>query len=167
MNQAQGAIDAARAAGADQYAAAELTAAADALKRSEDAVAQNDYRLALNHALESRQRAQTAVKAAVLARSNARGEAERQVAEANALLTQLRARLTAASAPRQPRRSLQEARAVADAAADGMQEARAALAADDYPKATRAVDGLAAQIQAALQRLDEPDAPPGNRRRRR
>ena len=46
MNQAQGAIDAARAAGADKFAAAEFTAATDALKRSEDAVAAGDYRLA-------------------------------------------------------------------------------------------------------------------------
>ncbi len=39
INQAQGAIDAARAAGADRFAAAEFSAATDALKRSEEAVA--------------------------------------------------------------------------------------------------------------------------------
>src|ERR1043165_445912 len=51
MDQAQGAIDAARAAGADRYAATEYTAATDALKRSQDAVGQRDYRQALNEAL--------------------------------------------------------------------------------------------------------------------
>src|SRR6476646_8902770 len=47
MHQAQGAIDAARAAGAETYAPAELKAAVDALTRAQDAVAQRDYRLAL------------------------------------------------------------------------------------------------------------------------
>src|SRR5687768_10694125 len=55
MNQAQGAIDAARAAGAEQFAAAEFTAAVDALRRSEEAVAARDFRLALNHAIDSRE----------------------------------------------------------------------------------------------------------------
>src|SRR3979490_1988429 len=62
MDQAQGAIDAARAAGADRYAATEYTAATDALKRSQDAVAQRDYRLALNEALDSREHAQNAAR---------------------------------------------------------------------------------------------------------
>ena len=83
MNQAQGAIDAARAAGAEAYAAQELAAASDALKRSEEAVTQNDYRLALSLAIDSRERAQTAAKVAVENRAKARGNAERIVAETN------------------------------------------------------------------------------------
>ena len=65
MQQAQGAIDAARAAGADQYARDEFTAAEDALKRAHEAVDQRDYRQALNNALDARERAQTAAKEAV------------------------------------------------------------------------------------------------------
>src|ERR1041384_1104727 len=65
MDQAQGAIDAARAAGADRYAATEYTAATDALKRAQDAVAQRDYRQALNEALDSREHAQNAAREAV------------------------------------------------------------------------------------------------------
>ena len=65
MNQAQGAIDAARAAGAERFATAEFAAATDALKRSEDAVAAGDYRQALSHAIDSRERAQNAAKFAV------------------------------------------------------------------------------------------------------
>ena len=79
MNQAQGAIDAARAAGAEKFAAAELTAAQDALKRSEEAVIARDYRLALSHALDSRERAQNAAKMAVDGRADLRGQAERAV----------------------------------------------------------------------------------------
>ena len=41
MDQAQGALDAARAAGADRYAVDEYTAAASALKSAQDAVAQH------------------------------------------------------------------------------------------------------------------------------
>ena len=64
MDQAQGAIDAARAAGADRYATEEYQAAVDALKQAQEAVAQRDYRLALNHAIDSRERAQNAAKQA-------------------------------------------------------------------------------------------------------
>ena len=52
MDQAQGAIDAARAAGAEQYASTEFAAATTALKSANDAVEQGDYRLALNHAID-------------------------------------------------------------------------------------------------------------------
>jgi len=44
MNQAQGAIDAARSAGANRFAAGEVTAATDALKRSQEAAAGNTAR---------------------------------------------------------------------------------------------------------------------------
>ena len=93
MNQAQGAIDAARAAGADKFAADELTAATDALKRSQDAVAGGDYRLALNHAIDSRERAQNAAKMAVDGRADARGHAERAIAEVATLLSQAQTQL--------------------------------------------------------------------------
>src|SRR4051794_3772690 len=87
MNQAQGAIDAARAAGADKFATAEFTAAVEALKRSDEAVATGDYRQALSHAIDSRERAQNAAKMAVDGRADARGHAERAVAEVATLLT--------------------------------------------------------------------------------
>ena len=64
IQQAIGAIDAARAAGAAEYAAEDFTAAQDALTRANDAVELRDYRLALNHALDSRERAQNAAKMA-------------------------------------------------------------------------------------------------------
>ena len=93
MNQAQGAIDAARAAGADKFAATEFTAAIDALKRSEEAVAAGDYRQALSHAIDSRERAQNAAKMAVDGRADARGQAERAIAEVATLLSSAQAQL--------------------------------------------------------------------------
>lgn len=166
MNQAQGAIDAARAAGAEQYAATELTAAVDALKQYDEAVSQRDYRLALNHAIESRERAQNAAKTAGVARAKARGDAERLVAEVSTLLTQARARLTDEAVAKLPRRIVQEQRAAVDGIEKRLQEARAALAADDYPSAIKAATGLAAQLRASLKALDDAGAPAAPRRRR-
>jgi len=81
MDQAQGAIDAARAAGAEQYAAAEFTAATKALTQSNEAVTARDYRLALNYALESREQAQNAARTAADTRAKLRGDVERSIAE--------------------------------------------------------------------------------------
>ncbi len=163
MNQAQGAIDAARAAGAAQYASAELTGAIDALKRSEDAAILRDYRLALSHAIDSRERAQNAARTAGETRAKARGDAERLVAEVNTLLTQARQRLSDSNRARLP---LQKARSIIEVAQKNMQEARAALSADDYPRAAKLTEGLAAQLRAVLKELDDLGPPRPTRRRR-
>src|SRR5258705_3883210 len=86
MDQAQGAIDAARAAGADRYATSEYTAATDALKRAQDAVAQRDYRQALNEALDSREHAQNAAREAADTKKQRPGEVEREMAQIDALI---------------------------------------------------------------------------------
>ena len=166
MNQAQGAIDAARAAGADAYAPTELAGAVDALRRSEEAVAQKDYRLALSLAIESRTQAQNAAKRATDARSNARGEAERAIAEVNTLLSHARDRLKDPALARVPRRTLQGPRATIAQADKNMQEARAALKAGDYPRATSLAQGLTKRVQAALKAIDDAGTPPAARRRR-
>ena len=166
MNQAQGAIDAARAAGAEQFAPTEFTAAVDALKQSEVAVTQRDYRLALNHAIESRERAQNAAKTAGVARAKARGDAERMVSEVSTLLTQARARSTDEATAKLPRRVVQEQRDAINGIEKRLQEARAALAADDYPTAIKAATGLAAGLRASLKALEDPAAVGAPRRRR-
>jgi hypothetical protein len=166
MNQAQGAIDAARAAGADQYASTELAAATDALKRSEDAVAQNDYRLALSLAIDSRERAQLAAKTAVDNRAKARGDAERLVAEANSALTRARERLDDDALTKLPRRTATELRNGLRAMEKNMQEARAALAADDYGRATTLATSLSTQVKELLSALDKAPPPTPARKRR-
>jgi hypothetical protein len=159
MNQAQGAIDTAKAAGAEQYAGQELAAAVDALQRSEQAVTQNDYRLALNLAIDSREQAQNAAKRAVVARANARGDAERVVAEVNMLLAQARRRLDAPSVARLARRTLDDTRQTLDAAQKTMQEARTAVEQDDYQRAIRLAKTVLAPVQAALEALDNAASP--------
>jgi uncharacterized protein YqgV (UPF0045/DUF77 family) len=166
MNQAQGAIDAARAAGADTFAAAEFTAAVDALKRSEEAVAAGDYRQALNHALDSSDRARTAARMAVDGRADARGHAERAIAEVATLLTHAQSQLKTAERARVNARALRSSRAVVAKAEKTLQEARKALKEEDYTAATTAINGVAAQIQAALTEIDAAAAPrPAARKR--
>ena len=154
MNQAQGAIDAARAAGADKFAAVEFTAAVDALKRSEEAVSAGDYRQALSHAIDSRERAQAAAKMAVDGRADARGQAERAIAEVATLLAHAHTELKAAEQARVNARVLRSPRAVVADAEKTLQEARTALKTEDYGAVTAALNGVAAKIQAALAEID-------------
>jgi hypothetical protein len=165
MNQAQGAIDAARAAGADKFAADEFKAAVDALARSEEAVTAGDYRQALSHALDSRERAQNAAKAAVDARADARGEAERAIAEAATLLARAEARLTDPAVSRLPRAALNGQRTTIASATKALQEARSALAREDYGAVTAVLKGIAAQLQAALKAIDAAASPAPARKR--
>ena len=67
ISQAQGALDAARAAGAEAYARTEFQAADAALKKAHDAVAERDYRQALSFALDAREQARTAAREAAAA----------------------------------------------------------------------------------------------------
>lgn len=166
MNQAQGAIDAARAAGADAYATAELTAAVDALARSEKAVTERDYRLALNYALDSRERAQNAAKTAVDGRAKARGDAERAVAEVDVLLKRARARLSNPEIASLPPRLVRDPIALVESAEQAVQEARSALESEDYAKAIALANGRAGALQSALASLDAAAASQPGRRRR-
>ena len=161
MNQAQGAIDAARAAGADRFAAAEFVAATDALKRSEDAAAAGDYRQALSHAIDSRERANSAAKQAVEGRANARGRAERAISEVATLLSQAQAQLKS-----QPSRQLRGPRATVANLEKLLQEARTALAAENYDAVDKALNGAAAELQAALKQIETVAAPAAPRRKR-
>jgi len=154
MNQAQGAIDAARAAGADRLAEAEFAAAVDALTRSNQAAADRDYRLALGLAIDSRERAQNAAKVAVEARADLRGEAERAIAEASTLLQRALSQLDSPDMSRVNPRSLRPPRATVAAAQKALQEARSALGREDYAGVTTALGDTSSQLQAALGLID-------------
>ena len=165
MDQAEGAIEAARAAGAERYAPNELASATNALQLAHDAVAQRDYRLALNHALESREQAQNAARQAADTHARVRGEAERSMAEVAALLAQAEAHLAAAESARVPRRVLTEARTALETARTDVQEAREAMNEEDYAVAQPALDGLKTRIEAAIATLDEAMSTQSSRRR--
>jgi hypothetical protein len=165
MDQAQGAIDAARAAGAERYAGTEYSAATIALKNSNDAVAAGDYRLALNYALESREHAQNAAREAADTKAQVRGDVERTMAEIAALLAQANTRIPAARRRLAPR-ILRQPEADITAANADVQKAGEAIKADDYLTARMQLEGVKARIEGALQTIDEALAPPAARRRR-
>ena len=133
MDQAQGAIDAARAAGADRYATTEYNAATDALKNANTAVAQGDYRLALNYALESREHAQNSAREGADTRARLRGEIERSMAEVAALMAQAHTRLEAARKTRAPRGSLDQIALAITEVNEDVQKAGEAIKAATRP----------------------------------
>jgi hypothetical protein len=154
MDQAQGAIDAARAAGADRYATEEYQAAVDALKQAQDAVEQRDYRLALNHALDSRERAQAAAKQGADQQVTLRSGAERLLGEATALLAQANQRLAAAEAAHVPRRSLNAQRAAIASADTSLQKAGTEINDGDYQASQKLLSDTAAGLRVVISQLD-------------
>ncbi len=163
MDQAEGALATARAAGAAQYAAVEFAAAEAALVRSHDAARQRDYRQSLNHALDARERAQTSAREAAATMAMARGLAERAITASELALATAQQRLGAAVAvpPVTGRRSAGHAaaltalqQAVAAATAQ-LQEARSQLQAQRFDAAMQTATPVAAQIQAATLTFEE------------
>jgi len=165
MDQAQGAIDAARAAGADQYAATEFTAATKALTQSNEAVTARDYRLALNYALESREQAQNAARTAADTRAKLRGDVERSIAEAKSQIAQARARMegpSGAQIPRSTRRTAQQRLAQLEGE---LQKADASLQAEKYMEAERLLTGVKKQIQSVVTTISRGPSSQSQRRR--
>lgn len=166
MDQAQGAIDAARAAGADRYATEEYDAAVAALKQAQEAVAQRDYRLALNHALDSRERAQNAAKEAASQQATLRSGAERRLSEVTAMLAQANQRLKIAEAARVPRRSLDAPRAAIAIAGTSLQKAGTGISEGDYQASQKQLSDTAMQLRAVIAELEGMSGGRGGRPRR-
>jgi len=163
--QAQSAIDAARAAGAVQYAADEFAAATAALQNANAAVEQRDYRLALNHALDSLERAGTAAAQAASAEAEAKTTAAAALASATAALDAAAARIKAADAAQLPPRILAGPRArFADAEAR-LQEARTTWNGRDYATATAAATAAAEISRGITSALATAPASPARRPR--
>jgi hypothetical protein len=154
INRAQGAIDAARAAGAEEYATEAFTAATSAQQQSHEAVEQRDYRLALSRAVDAYERAQEAAKLAADGKARARSEAEMVVSTTNAAALALDDRLKAAEAAHVPAKDLVQPRQTARNAAATLQKARASLKAGAYLAALASVKGLEAQIHSQIRALE-------------
>jgi hypothetical protein len=165
MQQAQGALDAARAAGADKYATEEFNAAQTALAHAREAVTQRDYRLALDRALDSRERAQNAAKEAADGKATARTEADRALTAAQAQLDAADARLKAAEAGNVAARLLTGPRRTIDTARTSVQEARATFEKGDYLDIATKVNAATASLPAALEQIESASASSGRRRR--
>jgi hypothetical protein len=154
MDQAQGSIDAARAAGADRYATEQYQAAVKALQNAESAVGQRDYRLALNYALDSRDRAQGAAKEAASQQAIQRSAAERRLGEVTASLDLAQRQFKAAEGARVPRRSLAAARAaIADAEAS-LQKAGTSVQEGNYDASQQQLAESAKNLQSAMAEIE-------------
>lgn len=165
IQQAQAAIDAARATGADVYAKDEFAAAVQALTRAHDAVTGRDYRLALNHALDARDRAQTAAKEAGDQMVTAKADADRSLANATTALNEARARLQVADAGRVRPKTIAPARRAVTDGETAVQEARTAFDRGDYPAAMTLATDAASRLRAAAVSLDAAAPVQGRRRR--
>ncbi len=157
ISQAQGALDAARAAGAEVYAKVEFQAADTALKKAHEAVTERDYRQALSYALEAREQARTAAREASAARARAATDVAMAIQTAARDVETSRKRLATPATSREVRARLAP---LLDDLTRQLQEARSAVAAGDYGRAaerTRAVQDRLAELRPAL----GPDAPRG------
>jgi hypothetical protein len=165
INQAQGAIDAARAAGADQYAVEEYNAATTALQKSHDAVDQRDYRQALSYALDARERAQDAARQAADGKARARITAEVAFNQISARAQQLEARIKTAEAARVPARELQKSRDTLAKARTALQEARTAIDAGNYSDVASKVSSIRSELDAALTEVEGIPQRPARKRK--
>jgi hypothetical protein len=165
IQEAQTAVDGARGASADRYAKEDFSASTEALKNAHAAVDARDYRLALNYALESKERADTAARDATDRKTTARANADRALRNAALALVDVRGKLKSAqTAPR----SLRVVNAAKSAAADGenhVQEARAAFDREDYPKVLEILAAPAARLREAIRELDGANASQSKRSR--
>lgn len=165
MQQAEGALAAAQAAGADKYATAEYTAAQAALANAREAVTQRDYRLALDRALDSRERAQNAAREAADGKALARGNAERALASAEAQVTALDEKVTTAEATKATARLVGGPRKSVDTARRALQEARATFDTGDYIGAASRATAVTAALPEASAALEAALVAPVRRRR--
>jgi Domain of unknown function (DUF4398) len=152
ISQAQGALDAARAAGAEAYARTEFQAADTALKKAHAAVTERDYRQALSFALDAREQARIAAREAAAARARAATEVALAIQVAARGVENARKRLAGAAGTRELRAHHGPA---LDELTTQLQEARSAVAAGDYARAaerTRAIEQRLAEITADLPR---------------
>lgn len=155
IDRAQGAIDAARAAGAERYATEEFTAATTALQQAHDAVAQRDYRTALSRALTANERAQESARQAADGKARARAQAEVAVSAAANALQQLRTAMKAAEAAKLTSQQLAPARKADRRIEAILQEARTYVADERYPDATAAVKTIIPEAGEQIRALSE------------
>ena len=164
IDQAQAAIEVAVASGAERFAADDLAGARTALVQARDAVSQREYKLALGHALASRERAQTATRATAEAKVTLKRETQAALADAMAL--QARAQRLIATAPAGAARTrARRARTLHNRLTASVQEARAAVEAGDDLKASAQLPGLKTELEKLVAELEGPAPAQSSRRK--
>jgi hypothetical protein len=159
IDQAQSAIDAARAAGADKdsvdkEAAGEYADAVATLQKAHASVDQRDYRQALSYALDARQRAVEATRLVTDARARMRTGAEAEYKADTDRVTRLETLLRTAEDARVSAHELRESRATLDAARTSLQEARKLMDAGNFAEASSALAGVRENLDGAVKTME-------------
>jgi len=165
IDQAQAAIDAAKTAGADTYAADEYNAAVTALQKSHASVDQRDYREALNYAIDARQRATEAAKQAGIAKGHTKAAAEKLVTDCSTRISQLDTNIRVAEGAHVGPRDLRSARATLADAQNALQETRVAMEAGKYAEVLSSLTEVRRKLDAAMTAVDALRQRPPKRRR--
>ena len=152
---AQEALSTARTAGAERHAPDAYSAAADAYRLANEAVMAGDYRLALNHALESRERAEAAARESADAQARARADVQRSMIDVTMMLAQAAAGIEEAERASVPRKTIRAAQQALAAVNDDVQKAGAAMNSEDYAGAEPLLIGVKSRLQDILTQLDE------------
>jgi hypothetical protein len=152
---AEEALRSARAAGAERYAPDAYAAAMEAYRLANEAVTAADYRLALNHALESRERAQSAGREAADLHTRARDEVHRSMADVATLLARAAAQIDEAERVGLPRQVIRAAHEAVAQVNDDVQEAGAAVRAENYAEAEPVLIDVTARLTGVVTSLEE------------
>lgn len=156
IGDAQNALKAAQAGGAQQYAPESYAEAEDAYRRANQAVLAGDYRLALNYALESREHAQNATRQSADANVRARDEVQRLMIDVTGLLAQTVALTEQAERANVSPRVVREARQSLAQLNGDVQKASAAMAEKNYVGARPLLLGVKERLEktnASVQRV--------------
>lgn len=157
LSLAEGGIEAARAAGAAEFARDELAAAEATLARAHADVTAGDYRAALGHALDANTKAQTAAKAAADGRVTARLAADETLDRFAALIDRVEAGLAGDEAKRVPAATRRRVDGQVKTALEVLAATRTAVERGELA-ALDAVRGQTATLEAALASLTPPPA---------
>jgi hypothetical protein len=153
--QAIAAVQAAKSADAATYAPEELAAAEAALRQYDGAVAQRDYREALNFALQAKDHAYESARQAVDQKAAAQKQADALLAELEALQKTAGARLAGTAMPHVTGPAADRLRAAERAATPALQEARSLAAQKNF---LAAIHRLTPVIETLKRELSPPDA---------
>jgi predicted S18 family serine protease len=164
IDQAQSAIDAARAGGADKYAAEEYSGATATLQKARESVEQRDYRQALSYALDARQRALEASHVVPEARARAKVAAEQAFKATADQAARLEAAIRGAEALKVPARELRASRQALGAARSSLQEARILLDRGNYAEAAAALPPVREKLELATKTVTSIPPPPKRKR---
>ena len=154
IDQAQAAVDAARAAGAPAFATDEYNAAAAALDKARAAVDQRDYRQGLSYAIDARQRAQSAGHQAAEGKQRAQKAVEALYGEAATRATRLQTLIRDAEAAKPKVKDLRAPKATLAAARTTLQEASTAITLGKYDEGSKSLTEVRGKLDAAITEVE-------------